>query len=74
MEKTFYILLVREMSDIYMTDEQIMEEGVDCYPPGQDEVRTTNTRIKNKKASGVDGLHAELLETGGDKLIICLDV
>ena len=65
----FFTLLVAERTDLDETIGEIDDDGIDCPPPNQDEVRTAIARLKNNKAAGADGLPAELFKTGGDELI-----
>ncbi|XP_073848775.1 uncharacterized protein [Musca autumnalis] len=68
----FSNLLVSNSSEDDDTTGPIPEDGIECIPPGQDEVRTAINRLKNNKAAGADGLPAELFKTGGDALIRCM--
>ena len=65
----FYHLLVSTSSGDEDTPEPIPEDGIECIPPSQNEVKTAITRLKNNKAAGADGLPAELFKAGGDMLI-----
>ena len=65
----FSTLLVAERTYLDETIGEIDDDGIDCPPPNQDEVRTAIARLKNNKAAGADGLPAELFKTGGDELI-----
>ena len=65
----FSTLLVAERKNLDETIGEIDDDGIDCHPPNQDEVRTAIARLKNNKAAGADGLPAELFKTGGDELI-----
>ena len=47
----------------------IVDDGLDCLPPSQTEVRRAKSRLKNNKAAGADGLPAELFKFGGEELI-----
>ncbi|XP_073814500.1 uncharacterized protein [Musca autumnalis] len=69
----FSKLLVSDSSeDGEDTTDPIPDDGIECIPPSQDEVRTAINRLKNNKAAGADGLPAELFKTGGDTLIRCM--
>ena len=65
----FYQLLVSNSSGDEDTSEPMLEDGIECIPPSQNEVKTAITRLKNNKAAGADGLPAELFKAGGDMLI-----
>ena len=67
----FRSLLVPEGS---ISDEitPIIDDGVDCPPPSQNEINTAIARLKNNKAAGADGLPAELFKAGGDELATCM--
>ena len=41
-------------------------------PPEWEEVTMAIQRLKLNKASGYDGLHAELFKAGGDELVRCM--
>ena len=41
-------------------------------PPDREEVATTIERLKLNKASGYDGLPAEIFKAGGDELVRCM--
>ena len=47
----------------------IVDDGLECPPPSQTEVRSAISRLKNNKAAGADGLPAELFKFGGEELI-----
>ena len=68
-KKHFEKLLVSNSSDEEDTPEPIIDDGIECIPPSQDEVRIAINRLKNNKAAGADGLQAELFKTGGQMLV-----
>lgn len=47
----------------------IYDDGIDVPCPRHDEVKVAIQRLKNNKASGADGLPAELFKAGGDELV-----
>ncbi|XP_058982687.1 uncharacterized protein LOC131804200 [Musca domestica] len=65
----FAKLLVSNNGGEEDTPEPISDDGIECIPPSQDEVRIAINRLKNNKAAGADGLPAELFKTVGQKLI-----
>uniref|UniRef100_A0A1I8NJJ8 Uncharacterized protein n=1 Tax=Musca domestica TaxID=7370 RepID=A0A1I8NJJ8_MUSDO len=65
----FAKLLVSNNGEEEDTPEPIRDDGIECIPPSQEEVRIAVNRLKNNKAAGADGLPAELFKTGGQKLI-----
>lgn len=65
----FSQLLVSDSSGAEDIPEPIPDDGIECIPPSQNEVRIAVSRLKNNKAAGADGLPAELFKTGGEILI-----
>ncbi|XP_050745358.1 uncharacterized protein LOC127011601 [Drosophila biarmipes] len=49
-----------------------IDDNVDIPLPNHDEVRVAKTRLKNNKATGADGLPAELFKAGVEELIRCM--
>ena len=47
----------------------INDDGMEILPPRNEEVQVAILRLKNNKAAGSDGLHAELLNTIGNELV-----
>ncbi|XP_073830573.1 uncharacterized protein [Musca autumnalis] len=71
----FSKLLVSNSSEVDEdTTDPIPDDGIECIPPGQDEVKTAINGLKNNKAAGAYGLPAELFKTGGDTMIRCMHV
>lgn len=66
--KHFSKLLVPDISDEIVTEELVMNEGVNCHPPEQYEVRTASRRLKNYKAAVTNELQAELFQSRHDEL------
>ena len=50
-----------------------VETPICLEPPSQAEIRLAVTKLKSRKAPGLDGLTPELLKSGGDSIIIGLE-
>lgn len=65
--------LVPEESNTDEGIEQIVDDGVNCPSPNQDETRIAISRPKNNKATSSNGLPVGLFQAGCFELIRCIN-